>query len=87
VDLTLNTERDCFLRIKQIANAGELFAGYDFSDEDQDEVLSFIYDNRQKLREISLRMAVKIADLRKSMPSKWQRVAEVTLMRNNWERK
>ena len=87
VDLTLNTERDCFLRIKQIANAGELFAGYDFSDEDQDEVLSFVYDNRQKLREISLRMAVKIADLRKSMPTKWKRVAEVTLMRNTWERK
>ena len=30
---------------------------------------------------------MNIADLRKSMPNKWQRVAEVTLMRNNWERK
>ena len=87
VDLSLNTERDCFLRIKQIADSGALFEGYDFSDDDKDEVLGFIYENRGKLREISLRMAVKIADLRRSMPVKWKRVAEVTLMRNTWERK
>ena len=86
VDLTLNTERDCLLRIKQIAQTGELFAGYDFDDATQNEIIDFMHTNSKRLREISLRMAIKIADLRKSMPHRWQRTAEVTLMRNTWER-
>lgn len=86
VDLSLNTERDCFLRIKQIAATGDLFEGYEFTAEDQEELLGFMYENRKRLREISLRMAIKMADLRKSVPAKWKRVAEITLMRNAWER-
>ena len=86
VDLTLNTERDCLLRIKQIASTGELFAGYDFDSATQDEIINFMHDNSKRLREISLRMAIKIADLRKSVPTKWQRVAEITVMKNSWER-
>lgn len=86
VDLSLNTERDCFLRIKQIAATGDLFDGYEFTAEDQEELLGFMYENRKRLREISLRMAIKMADLRKSVPTKWKRVAEITLMRNAWER-
>jgi hypothetical protein len=82
VDLTLNTERDCFLRIKQISQSGDLFAGYDFTPEDQDDILNFMYENKSRLREISLRQAIKVADLRKSVPSRWKRVAEITLMRN-----
>ena len=74
------------LRIKQIAQTGELFAGYDFDDATQNEIIDFMHTNSKRLREISLRMAIKIADLRKSMPHRWQRTAEVTLMRNTWER-
>jgi len=38
---------------------------------------------RQKntLREMSLRMAIKIADLVKSFPDKWERMAESTCMK------
>ena len=86
VDLSLNSERDCFLRIKQISDTGDLFEGYNFTDEDRDELLGFMYENRKRLREISLRMAIKMADLRKSVPLKWKRVAEITLMKNTWER-
>lgn len=82
VDLTLNTERDCFLRIKQISQTGDLFAGYDFTDEAQAQILSFMYENRTRLREISLRMAINLADLLRSKPDKWQRIAEVTLMKH-----
>ena len=83
IDLTLNTERDKFLRIKQIADTGELFKGRDMSIGEQNEVIDFMWANQRKLREMSLRMAVKIADLRKASPNRWKRVAEVTLMRNS----
>lgn len=79
LDLTMNTERDKFLRIKQIANTGELFDGYDFSDEDQTEILDFMEANRNKLREMSLRMALKIADLKRMSATGWRNLALATV--------
>lgn len=82
LDLTLNTMRDRFLRIKQIAATGELFKDYDFSPEMETAILEWIYVKRDSLREMSLRMALKIADLAKSFPDKWQRLAVTTVCKN-----
>ena len=81
LDLTLDTMRDKVLRIKQIAKDGELFAEYDFEQCEQDEIIEFLESNKNKFREMSLRMAIKIADLRKSFPLKWKAMATVTCMR------
>jgi hypothetical protein len=81
LDLTLDTMRDKVLRIKQIAQDGALFDGYDFEPEVQDEIISFMEVHKNKFREVSLRMAIKIADLRKSFPLKWKAMAEVTCMK------
>ena len=81
LDLTLDTMRDKVLRIKQIAKDGELFKDYDFEPCVQDEIVEFLETNKNKLREVSLRMAIKIADLRKSFPLKWQAMASVTCMK------
>ena len=81
LDLTLDTMRDKILRIKQIAADGELFADYDFEQCVQDEILDFMDENKNKLREMSLRMAIKIADLRKSFPNTWTRMAQTTCMK------
>jgi hypothetical protein len=82
LDLTLDTMRDKILRIKQIANDGVLFQDYDFEPVVQDEIIGFMDANKNKLREMSLRMALKIADLRKSFPLNWKRMAETTCMRS-----
>jgi len=82
LDLTLDTMRDKILRIKQIAKDGELFAEYDFEQCVQDEIIDFMTENKNKFREMSLRMAIKIADLRKSFPLKWKAMAEVTCMKS-----
>jgi hypothetical protein len=81
LDLTLDTMRDKVLRIKQIANDGALFEGYDFEQVVQDEIIEFMSVNKMKLREMSLRMALKIADLRKSFPLKWKLMAATTCMK------
>jgi hypothetical protein len=81
LDLTLDTMRDKVLRIKQIAKAGELFEGYDFDECAQDEIVEFMDVNKNKLREMSLRMATKIADLRKSFPLRWKALAQSTCMK------
>jgi len=82
IDLTLNTLRDRFLRIKQIYLKGELFADYDFSQEQGDEVIAFMETNQNRLREISLRMALKIADLTKVSAENWKALAATTCMKN-----
>ena len=68
------------LRIRQIVGDGML-ADYEFSAEQTAELVEFIDSNKRKLRELSLRTVLKAADLIKSFPHKWQRVAEVSLMR------
>jgi hypothetical protein len=73
--------RDKILRIKQIAKDGVLFADYDFEPETCDTIIEFMDSNKDRLREMSLRMALKIADLRKSFPNNWKRMAETTCMK------
>jgi hypothetical protein len=82
IDLTINTTREKLLRIKQIANAGELFVNYEFTPEQQIEVIDFLFANQANLRELSLRTALKIADLYSAFPDKWQDMAKVTVMKN-----
>ena len=82
LDLTLDTMRDKILRIKQIARTGMLFEDYDFDQIQQDEIIDFMTTNQNKLREVSLRMAIKIAQLRKSFPLKWSALALSTCMKS-----
>jgi hypothetical protein len=80
LDLTIDTEREKVLRIKQIVEDGMLDK-YDLPEEGKAEVLEFIETNKKKLRELSLRMVLKIADLRVSFPDRWQSIAGMTCMR------
>ena len=82
IDLQMDTEREKLLRIKQIINDGMLNT-YDFDEPDlvRDEIINYIDTNKSKLRELSLRMVLKIADLRKSFPNTWESMARTTCMR------
>jgi len=83
LDLTIDSDREKVLRIKQIVQDGMLDDhGFDNPEVAKDEVLQFIDDNKSKLRELSLRTVLKLADLRKSFPDRWETVAEVTCMRS-----
>jgi hypothetical protein len=80
IDLQMDTEREKCLRIKQIVTDGMLDS-YEFTDIQRDEVVDFVMENRSKMRELSLRTVLKIADLRKSFASNWQAMAGVTIMK------
>jgi hypothetical protein len=82
LDLTVDSERDKMLRIKQVHRDadGGLFKDYDFTQEQTDEIMSFIWDNHNKLREVSLRMCLKVADLVK-ISANWRELAKATCMK------
>ena len=80
VDLTIDTEREKMLRIKQIVGDGML-TEYKFAEEVHEEIIDFIDINKKRLRELSLRTVLKVADLAKAFPTKWEAMAENTVMR------
>jgi hypothetical protein len=68
------------LRIRQIIGDGMLDR-YEFENNEQEEIIDYIDANRKRMRELSLRMVIKVADLRKAMPHSWESVASITCMR------
>ena len=80
VDLTIDTEREKMLRIKQITGDGMLDE-YKFDEATIEEIVDFVDINKKRLRELSLRTVLKVADLAKAFPTKWEAMAENTVMK------
>lgn len=80
IDLDMDTQREKILWIKKVTDDGMLDS-YEFDSVVKEELINYIEDNVQQLREISLRTMLKAADLRKAFPSGWQNIAKTTLMR------
>ena len=79
IDLQMDTQREKILRIKQIVPT--MLARYEFEQCVQDELVEFVEANQDKLRELSLRMVLKLADLRKAFPRNWTAMAKTTCMK------
>lgn len=80
MDLEMDTDREKLLWIRQITNQGMLDR-YDFDEATKESVLQFINKNQASLRELSLRMVLKISDLRKAFPKSWEAMARTTCMK------
>jgi hypothetical protein len=81
IDLAIDTNREKILRIKQVVNDNDMLARYDFEQCIKDEIVEFVEANQERLRELSLRMVLKLADLRKSFPASWKAMAKTTCMK------
>ena len=79
VDLTMKTKQDYLVRIRQVVKQGLL--SY-LNWHEAGEVMRFVEKNSETLRELSLRMVIKIANLRKANGDRWERVAKVTCIKN-----
>lgn len=80
LDLTMDTMRERILRVKQIVADGML-KDYKIDQEGEDAIVDFMQKNSGRLREVSLRMVTKLADLYKMNPNRWQTLAETTCVR------
>ena len=79
IDLEIDDARDKFLRCKQIIMDGML-RNRGFSKEQENEIVEFLYENQNNLRELSLRMVSKIADLYQMSNTRWKEFANNTCM-------
>jgi hypothetical protein len=74
IDLAMKTRRDYLIRIRQVIKQGLLS---ELNSSERKDVIAFIEKNHEKLRELSLRMAIKLGALRKNNAN-WERLALVT---------
>jgi hypothetical protein len=81
MDLTIHSERDKMLRIAQVIKDGMLNQ-YELSDEVKEEIIDFVDINKKRLRELSLRTVLKVADLAVAFPERWEAMAENTVMKH-----
>ena len=79
IDLTIDSEREKMLRIKQIVSDGML-KSHMLDEETHERVVDFIDINKKNLRELSLRTVLKVADLAKAFPNNWEAMAENTVL-------
>ena len=80
IDLTIDTLREKLLRIQQIVKDGMLNS-YALPEETKQQVVQYIWDHKRRLREVSLRTVLKIADLAKAFPEQWQDMATSTVLK------
>jgi len=77
IDLAMKSKRDYLIRIRQVVSQGLLDM---LSNEEKSDVLTYIENNSDKLRELSLRMVLKIGGIRQTSTN-WERVANITCCR------
>jgi len=80
IDLGMKNKRDCIVRIKQVVESGAL-TSHGITSTDAREILGFVEENSEKLRELSLRLVVKIGHLKRNNPVQWKSLAKVTCVR------
>ena len=76
LDMAMKNNRDYMVRIKQVIEQGMLRKD-GHSKQDETEIVDFIDQNQDIMRELSLRMVVKVAALKRSHPTKWKSLARV----------
>ncbi len=76
MDIGVDSAREKVIHIKNTVEKGNMLEQYDFSATEKKELLTYVQTNRDNLRELSLRMILKIADLKKAMPHNWVKFVE-----------
>lgn len=79
IDLAMKTKRDYLIRIKQVVEGGML-KERGLTAALEKEVMTFIHEKQDVLRELSLRVVVKVANLASSSKN-WKKLASVTCCR------
>ncbi len=80
LDLEMKTKMDYVVRIRQVVGLGML-AQRGLSKSEETMIVEFIENNKDALRELSLRMVIKLATLFRMDHKNWQKLARQTCFR------
>ena len=82
IDLGMRTRRDYLVRIHQVIDSGML-DNLGLTSDEKSDIISYIDENYETMNELSLRVVVKLSQLRKGDPTYWREEADVTELRRS----
>ena len=81
MSLGIDSVRQKMIHIKNVAETTDMLSNHDFDEVGKKEVMDYVMENSHRLREISLRSCIKVADLRKAVPSRWRKFADKNVLK------
>lgn len=81
LSMGMRENRDYLIRIKMVL-AGGMLRNLGISEDDEEMIMDYMDENQDELRELSLRMVLKIAGLVKMSPYRWGALASATCLRD-----
>ena len=84
LDLTVHTEREKMLRIKDLVTNKNMLAEFNLNHEASTSVMNFLCQNKARFNELSLRTVIKLAGLARTFADneEWKTIAEMSMMGN-----
>ena len=80
IDTGMKSVRDYLIRIKQVVDTGML-RDRGLTKDDEKIILDYLFENHTRLRELTLRIVIKLAGLYIAEKTAWKEIAEVTLFK------
>lgn len=77
LSLGIRNRRDYLIRIVDVIQT--MYKKGEFNKEEAQDAIKFIMANATSLRELSVRTAIKLTQLRHALPNDWERTARVTM--------
>lgn len=82
LDLAMKSTMDYVVRIKQVVRDHKMLRDAGFSAAEEKQLIDFIVENKDRLRELSLRMVLKLADLMRINGANWKTLAKTTAFKS-----
>lgn len=83
MSLGIKTIREKMIHIHNVVEKTNMLKSHGFNKAETDEVMNYVTINADKLREVSLRSCIKVADLRKAMPDRWKKFADKNVLKTS----
>ena len=81
LDLGMKTADDYIVRIKQVVRDHGMLKSLGFSEAQENEIIDYVVEHKNRLRELSLRMVLKLANLFDINPNNWKTLAKATCLK------
>lgn len=81
LDLAIHSSRAIMLRIKQVIMNTDMLDKKGMTDFEKDMMITWMDENSNKLRVLSLRTALQLSSLIRMSPNDWERIANTTLLK------
>lgn len=80
LDLGIHTNEEILIRINQVVESSNIMKSLHV-EEYKDDILEWLEDNRDNVRNISVRTIIRLAEYIRTSPTKWRTIAKTTLIK------